>query len=46
VTVEEVENDDNHLMYFGRWQWNFLGRSLPFEGSDLEIHEKPTGIVA
>jgi phosphate-selective porin len=42
----QVENDDNHLMYFGRWQWNFLGRSLPFEGSDLEIHEKPTGIVA
>ena len=41
-----VANDDNHLMYFGRVQWNFLGRFLDFEGSDLEKHEKPTGIVA
>ena len=41
-----VNNDDNHLMYFGRLQWNFLGRYLDFEGSDLERHEMPTGIVA
>jgi phosphate-selective porin OprO/OprP len=41
-----VHNDDNHLMYFGRLQWNFLGRFLDFEGSDLENHEKPAGIVA
>ena len=41
-----VSNDDNHLMYFGRLQWNFLGRYLDFEGSDLEKHEMPTGIVA
>lgn len=40
------ENDDNHLMYFGRLQWNFLGRELEFEGGDLEIHEKPTGSIA
>jgi hypothetical protein len=33
-------------MYFGRLQWNFLGRELEFEGGDLEIHEKPTGIIA
>ena len=39
-------NDDNNLMYFGRAQWNFLGRFLDFEGSDLEFHEKPTPIVA
>jgi phosphate-selective porin OprO/OprP len=41
-----VNNDDNHLMYFGRLQWNFLGRYLDFEGSDLEIHTQPVGIVA
>jgi phosphate-selective porin OprO/OprP len=40
------ENDDNHFMYFGRLQWNFLGRPLEFEGSDLEKHEEPTGIIA
>lgn len=39
-------NDDNNLMYFGRAQWNFLGRFLDFEGSDLEFHEKPTPIIA
>jgi phosphate-selective porin OprO/OprP len=40
------ENDDNHMMYFGRLQWNFLGRSIDFEGGDLEIHEKPVGMIA
>jgi len=40
------ENDDNHMMYFGRLQWNFLGRPVEFEGSDLEIHEKPAGMIA
>ncbi|WP_426485994.1 OprO/OprP family phosphate-selective porin [Flavobacterium sp. 2] len=39
-------NDDGNLMYFGRVQWNFLGRFLDFEGSDLEFHEKPTPIIA
>ena len=39
-------NDDSHLMYFGRAQWNFLGRPLDFEGSDVSIHEKPAGIIA
>jgi hypothetical protein len=42
----ETENDDNKFMYFGRLQWNFLGRELPFEGGDLEITQKPTGIFA
>lgn len=41
-----TSNDDNHLMYFGRLQWNFLGRFLDFEGCDLEFHEKPTPIIA
>ncbi|TPG41615.1 OprO/OprP family phosphate-selective porin [Flavobacterium pectinovorum] len=39
-------NDDNNLMYFGRAQWNFLGRFLDFEGSDINFHEKPTPIIA
>lgn len=41
-----TENDDNKLMYFGRLQWNFLGRELLFEGGDLELTKKPTGIFA
>ncbi|WP_291140879.1 porin [Flavobacterium sp. UBA7680] len=41
-----TSNDDNNLMYFGRAQWNFLGRFLDFEGSDLEFHEKLTPIIA
>jgi len=40
------ENDDNRLMYFGRLQWNCFGRFLDFEGSDLEIHELPAGVIA
>ena len=39
-------NDDNHLMYFGRLQWNFLGAELDFEGSDLEIHKELSALVA
>ena len=39
-------NDDKNLMYFGRLQWNFLGRPLNFEGGDLEYHEKPAAIIA
>lgn len=39
-------NDDDNLMYFGRAQWNFLGKTLEFSGSDLKFHEKPAGIIA
>jgi len=39
-------NDDEHLMYFGRFQWNLLGEDLGFEGSDIELHEKPAAIIA
>ncbi|GIQ61021.1 hypothetical protein Flavo103_41570 [Flavobacterium collinsii] len=39
-------NQDNRLMYFGRAQWNFLGRVLDYEGSDLAFHEMPAGSVA
>lgn len=39
-------NDDNKLMYFGRLQWNFLGKELPFSGGDINISEKPVGLIA
>ena len=38
-------NDDSHLMYVGRVQWNVFGRELGFSGSDLAITEKPVGII-
>ncbi|MEJ1238104.1 porin [Chryseolinea sp. T2] len=41
-----TKNDDGNLMYFGRLQWNFLGREVEFEGSDLEITPKPAAILA
>ena len=34
-------NDDEHLMYMARVQWNFLGRVVPFTGSDWEYNEAP-----
>lgn len=40
------QNDDDHLMYFARGQWNILGGGLDFEGSDLERHKTPAGIIA
>ena len=39
-------NDDNHLMYVGRLQWNMFGRELEMTGSDIKYHNKPTGILA
>ncbi|MGD9851539.1 MAG: porin [Nitrospirales bacterium] len=39
-------NDDGNMMYFGRYQWNFLGRDLKWSQSDVEYHEQPTGSVA
>ena len=39
-------NDDNHLMYMTRLQWNFMGESLKFSSSDLEFHEDFTGLLA
>lgn len=40
------ENDDRHMMYFARGQWNFLGREVKFEGGDMDISEEPAGILA
>lgn len=41
-----TENDDGHLMYVGRLQWNMFGRELEMTGSDLKYHTKPTGLLA
>lgn len=39
-------NDDEHLMYFGRFQWNVFGREYKFSGSDTDISDKPVGMIA
>ncbi|RKD90001.1 porin [Mangrovibacterium diazotrophicum] len=39
-------NDDRHLMYFGRVQWNLLGEDIGFESSDLDFRQKPAAIIA
>ncbi|MEM7201033.1 MAG: porin [Planctomycetota bacterium] len=41
-----VANDDRHLMYVTRLQWNFLGRDLPLRQTDVERTEEPTGSFA
>ena len=42
----QFENDDNHLMYMSRLQWNYMGESLGFSGSDLEYHDRFVGLIA
>ncbi|WP_092178848.1 porin [Cyclobacterium xiamenense] len=39
-------NDDNHLMYSGRLQWNVLGEGVDMSGSALNYHQKPTASIA
>jgi phosphate-selective porin len=39
-------NDDKHLMYMSRLQWNCFGRELAFTSSDTKYHEKPAGSIA
>ena len=39
-------NDDHHLMYMMRLQWNFMGQELKFQSSDLNYHEKFAAIIA
>jgi len=40
------ENDDEHLMWMGRLQWNPFGRVLAFTGSDIARRAKPEGLIA
>ncbi|MDH3256023.1 MAG: OprO/OprP family phosphate-selective porin [Nitrospinota bacterium] len=41
-----TNNDDGEHMYMGRLQWNFLGRDLRWQQSDVSYHKKPTGQLA
>jgi hypothetical protein len=41
-----VENDDMHLMYMTRLQWNPNGKVLKFSGSDIEYHKKFVMLLA
>lgn len=37
---------DKHPMFIGRYQWNFLGRDLPYSQSDIARREKPAASLA
>lgn len=39
-------NDDDHLLYTARVQWNFTGRVLEMTGSDTDYHEQGAGLLA
>jgi phosphate-selective porin len=39
-------NDDTHLMFMSRLQWNCFGRELAFTSSDTKYHTQPTGLIA
>jgi phosphate-selective porin len=41
-----LNNDDTHMMYSARVQWNMFGRLVGFSGSDLEHHEQPAALIA
>ena len=46
IGLNQSHNDDKHMLYVARLQWNFLGRDLPFSQSDVEYTENPTGSLA
>lgn len=39
-------NDDHHLMWMSRVQWNPFGRVVPFSGSDIGRRAQPAGLLA
>ena len=39
-------NDDKHMMYMGRLQWNISGEEVKFTGSDLSYSDKFTTYIA
>lgn len=39
-------NDDGHLMYMSRLQWNMFGKEVKFIGSDLNHSKTPKGLLA
>jgi phosphate-selective porin len=46
IGINQSHNDDKHMLYIARLQWNFMGRDLPFSQSDTEYTEDPTGSLA
>ncbi len=40
------KNDDAHMMYMGRLQWNVFGRELTWRQSDTSFHERPTASLS
>lgn len=40
------QDDDGKPLVFGRWQWNFLQRVLPFSRSDISRHQQPAASLA
>lgn len=46
VGLNQSHNDDKHMLYMARLQWNFFGRDIPFSQSDVEYTEHPTGSLA
>ena len=39
-------DDDSNPLYFGRVQWNFLGKEMGFVASDYKISEDPAASIA
>ena len=39
-------DDDSNPLYFGRVQWNFLGKEVGFVASDYKISEQPAASIA
>jgi len=44
--INARENDDSHLLYTARVQWNPFGEPVPMIGSDLDYHEKLIASIA
>jgi len=38
-------NDDNHLMYSGRLQWNIFGKQMPMTNSDIDWSSVPVAAL-
>ncbi len=41
-----ANNDDAHMMYMGRLQWNVFGRELKWRQSDTTFHARPAASVS
>jgi len=44
--INQTHNDDKHMLYMGRIQWNFLGRDVPFSQSDVNYSQLPIASIA